>query len=131
MASMPSCLIGPTSNTSLCWPGFLLCVHGFQRNPVPKGEQMSLAWNTRRLMDTSTDRPIGQPVEYHLLSGRALYDAATISPNPFRSSTAEWILRADQDFYSVSVVSRPFDALPQELCVSFPCFTKQTKGKVW
>src|SRR5215472_1143175 len=91
---------------------------------------MSLAWNTRRLMDTSTDRPIGQPVEYHLLSGRALYDVATISPAPFRSSTAEWILRADQDFYSVSVVSWPFDALPQELCVSFPCFARRTQGKV-
>jgi hypothetical protein len=39
-------------------------------------------------------------------------------------------LRADQDFYSVSVVSRPFDALPQELCVSFPCVAKRTEGKV-
>jgi hypothetical protein len=97
---------------------------------VPKVSNMSLAWNTRRLMDTSTDRPTGQPVEYHLLSGRALYDAATISHDPLRSGTAEWILHADQDFYSVSVVSRPFDALPQELCVSFPCFVKRTEGKV-
>jgi hypothetical protein len=81
-------------------------------------------------MDASADRRAGQAVEYHLQSGRALYDAAIVGPDPLGSGAAEWILPGNQDFYSVSVVSRPFYALPQELCVSFPCFARQTEGKV-
>ena len=41
------------------------------------------------------------------------------------------VLRGDHDFYSVTVVSRPFYSLPQELCLSFNCFSKTTeRGRI-
>jgi hypothetical protein len=85
---------------------------------------MSLAWNTKQLLDASaTTADSSTPVEYHLQTGRELYDARIISANRYTSSAGEWVV--NQDLYSVSVVSRPFSALPQELCLSFNCYYKK------
>jgi hypothetical protein len=87
---------------------------------------VSLAWNTKRLLNASGNAlsEKGTPVEYHLSSARELYDATIISADRYSSGSAEWVLRGNQDSYSVTVVSRPFYALPQELCLSFHCFSK-------
>jgi hypothetical protein len=80
---------------------------------------MNLAWNTKRLLAA----PAAQKVEYHLLSARRLRDGAIISPDPDHSSAGEWVVC--DGMYTVSVLTRPTYALPQQLCLSFipdqPC----------
>ncbi len=83
---------------------------------------MSLAWNTKRLME----EPTGQKVEYHLLSGRRLRDGAIISPDLDHSSAGEWVVRAGP--YAVSVLTRPTYTLPQQLCLSFTCHTRKVEA---
>jgi hypothetical protein len=52
-----------------------------------------------------------------------LYDKRFITADRYSSGTAEWVLYGDRHFYTLSVISRPFYALPQELCLAFDCFT--------
>ncbi len=82
---------------------------------------MSLAWNTKRLMEASA----GQKVEYHLLSGRRLRDGAIVSVDPDHSSAGEWVVRDGS--YAVSVLTRPTYTLPQQLCLSFTCHTRKVE----
>jgi hypothetical protein len=82
---------------------------------------MSLAWNTKRLMEALA----GQKVEYHLLSGRRLRDGAIISADPDHSSAGEWVVRDGP--YTVSVLTRPTYALPQQLCLFFTCHTTKVE----
>jgi hypothetical protein len=83
---------------------------------------MSLAWNTKRLMEEPAG---GQKVEYHFLSGRRLRDGAIISADPDHSSAGEWVV--SQGPYAVSVLTRPSYALPQQLCLSFTCHTRKVE----
>lgn len=85
---------------------------------------MSLALNTKKLL-AAAGSPAGEStqVEYHFLSWRELYDKRFLTADRYSSGTAEWVLYGDRHFYSLSVVSRPFYALPQELCLAFDCFT--------
>ena len=89
---------------------------------------MSLAWNTKQLLNAGGNAPSEDrtPVEYHLSTARELYDAIIISADQYSSGSAEWVFRGNQDSYSVTVASRPIYALPQELCLSFDCFSKTT-----
>jgi len=79
---------------------------------------MSLAWNTKQLMQN----PTAQKVEYHLISGRRLRDGAIVSADPDHSSAGEWVVNSG--LYTVSVLTRPTYALPQQLCLSFKCHTR-------
>jgi hypothetical protein len=92
---------------------------------------VSLAWNTSQLLGAGGDSPTGEriPIEYHLLTGRELYDAKIISADRYSSGAAEWVFRGAPNFYSVSVVTRPFYSLPQELCLSFDCFSRTLEGQ--
>lgn len=85
---------------------------------------MSLALNTKKLL-AAAESPTGEStqVEYHFLSWRELYDKRFITADRYSSGTAEWVLYGDRHFYTLSVISRPFYALPQELCLAFDCFT--------
>jgi hypothetical protein len=87
---------------------------------------MSLAWNTKRLMEEPAG---GQKVEYHLLSGRRLRDGAIISADPDHSSAGEWVV--SQAPYAVSVLTRPTYALPQQLCLSFTCHTRKVLRRIF
>lgn len=66
-------------------------------------------------------------VEYHFLSWRELYDRSIITADRHHSSAGEWVLQGDRHFYTVKVISRPYYALPQELCLFFDCFTETRK----
>jgi hypothetical protein len=92
---------------------------------------VSLAWNTSQLLSAGVDSPTEEriPIEYHLLTGRELYDAKIISADRYSSGAAEWVFRGAPHFYTVSVVTRPFDSLPQELCLSFDCFSRTLEGQ--
>jgi hypothetical protein len=85
---------------------------------------LSLALNTKKLL-AAAGSPTGKSnhVEYHYLSWRELYDKRFITADRYSSGTAEWVLYGDRHFYTLSVISRPFYALPQELCLAFDCFT--------
>jgi hypothetical protein len=87
-------------------------------------EDLSLALNTKKLL-MAAGSPAGEStqVEYHFLSWRELYDKRFITADRYSSGTAEWVLYGDRHFYTLSVISRPFYALPQELCLAFDCFT--------
>ena len=82
---------------------------------------MSLAWNTEQLLNAAAGKPVPDhtAVEYHFLSWRELYDKSIISPDRHHSSAGEWVLRGDRHFYTVTLTSRPYYALPQHLCLSF------------
>jgi len=94
---------------------------------------MSLAWNTEQLLNAASGKtaPARTAVEYHLLSWRELYDKSIISADRHHSSAGEWVIRGDRHFYTVTVTSRPFYALPQHLCLAFDCFTKTETEKNW
>jgi hypothetical protein len=91
---------------------------------------MALVWNTRQLLNSSPTEPkrdAPTPVEFHFLSRRELYDNTIITADRHHSSAGEWVIFGDHRWYSVSVVTRPTYALPQELCLSFDCFTKEER----
>jgi hypothetical protein len=91
---------------------------------------MDLVWNTKQwLAEIESGRtPASSRVEFHFLSGRELYDEMILSPDRHHSSAGEWVLLPrPRNFYSVAVVSRPVYARPQELCLSFRCFSKEEK----
>ena len=67
---------------------------------------------------------LGVGSKYHLRSWRELYDRSIITADRHHSSMHEWVLRGDRHFYTVTVISRPCYALPQELCLSFDCFNE-------
>lgn len=81
---------------------------------------MALAWNTRELLSESKLAPI--PIEYHFLSRRELYDSVVTADQ--RDRLGGWAVYGDNHWYTVEVVSRPIDVLPQELCLSFDCFPR-------
>jgi hypothetical protein len=91
---------------------------------------MSLAWNTRRLLSPTTggEAPERTAVEYHLRSWRELYDKSILSADRYSSSAGQWVIRGDGHFYTVTVISRPVYAVPQELCVAFDCCTRVEEG---
>ena len=94
-------------------------------------DPMAIERNTRRLLAAAASEEAGErtPVEYHLLSWRELYDKSIITADRHHSSAGEWVLRGDSHFYTVTVITRPYYALPQELCLSFDCFTEtETKA---
>jgi hypothetical protein len=41
------------------------------------------------------------------------------------AGAVEWAILGDHDWYSVAVITRPVYAIPQELCLSFDCFSKR------
>ena len=93
---------------------------------------MALEWNTKQLVAAASGSEAGErtAVEYHLLSGRELYDRSIITADRHHSSAGQWVLRGEPTFYTVTVISRPYYALPQELCLSFDCFTMTTTKEV-
>jgi hypothetical protein len=103
--------------------------------PKKKDEQPpALAWNTKQMLAhvAGENVPESTPVEYHLPSWRELYDKSIIPADRYSSGAGEWVVSGDRHFYRVTVTTRPFYELPQELCLSFDCFT-ETKpfGKVF
>jgi hypothetical protein len=91
---------------------------------------LSLAWNTKQLLARASgaERPAPTAVEYHLMSWRELYDKSLITADRYSSGAAEWVIRGGHDFYTATVIfrpySQPYSQLPQELCLSFDCFTQ-------
>jgi hypothetical protein len=72
--------------------------------------------------------PRGSRVEFHFLSGRQLYDGTIKSADPDHSSAGEWVVFPHPPgLYSVRVVTRPVYTLPQELCLSFNCFSREER----
>lgn len=89
---------------------------------------MALAWNTREWLAHARSETSGSKIEFHFLRGKALFDETGISPDRHHSSAGEWVmLPRPSGFYSVSVVTRPVYAPPQELCLSFSCFSRETR----
>src|SRR5262245_38211076 len=88
---------------------------------------MALQWNTRQLMlpKSTGESVIPTPVEFHFLSRRELYDSTIVTADRHHSSAGEWAVYGDHHWYSLAVISRPVYALPQELCLSFDCFSKR------
>jgi len=80
---------------------------------------MSLAWNTRELLREA--HTSGAPIEYHFLSNRQLFDSTILTADITHSSAGHFAVFGDSRWYTVSVVTRPVYALPQELCLSFVC----------
>ena len=87
---------------------------------------MALAWNTRQLLSAEPKgEPVAStPVEFHFVSRRELYDNTISTADRHHSSAGEWVVLGDHHWYSVAVITRPVYALPQELCLSFDCFSK-------
>ena len=90
---------------------------------------MYLAWNTQQLLGVE---PISEstgscPIEYHLNSWRELYDKSIITADRYSSGAARWVIRGGHQFYTVKVLSHPLYSLPQELCLSFDCFSLVSK----
>jgi len=83
---------------------------------------MSLAWNTREMIDGEC--AAGTPIEYHFLSGRQLFDSSIATIDINHSSAGHFAVLGDGRWYTVTVVTRPVYALPQELCLSFVCAHK-------
>lgn len=99
---------------------------------------MAIERNTKRLLAAAAGEQTGDrtPVEYHLLSWRELYDKSIITADRHHSGAGEWVLRGDFHFYTVTVITRPSYALPQELCLSYDCFTETetttpSEGSSW
>lgn len=88
-----------------------------------------LAWNTKHLLATAAGAgaPERTRVEYHLLSWRELYNKTILTADRYSSGAAEWVVQGGSDSYTVTVASRPYYSLPQELCLSFDCFTQTIK----
>jgi len=86
---------------------------------------MSLAWNIKQYTESTRDPSKRVSVEYHLLSWRELYDKSILTADRYSSSAGEWVVQSTKDFYQVTVLSRPFYIIPQRLCLSFDCFTKE------
>lgn len=88
---------------------------------------MSLAWNTRGFLHTepSADSVERTSIEYHFLSWRELYDKSILTADRYSSGAAQWVVQGGgtEGLYTVTVVSRPYYSLPQELCLAFDCFT--------
>ncbi len=80
---------------------------------------MSLAWNTRELIQSECSS--GASIEYHFLSNRQLFDSCILTADVNHSSAGTFAVFGDGRWYTVSVVTRPVYALPQELCLSFMC----------
>ncbi len=99
---------------------------GVRFAPHVVAPHMALEWNTKQLLAAAPGTEAGErtAVEYHLLSWRELYDKSIVTADRHHSSAGEWLLRGDPHFYTVTVISRPYYALPQELCLSFDCFTE-------
>jgi hypothetical protein len=93
---------------------------------------MSLAWNTRKLLSAAAGKELPErtAVEYHLRSWRELYDKSILSADRYSSSAGEWVIRGNGHFYTVTVISRPVYALPQELCLAFDCCTRVEDGEL-
>jgi hypothetical protein len=93
---------------------------------------LSLVWNTKHLLAPASgaEMPAGIDVEYHLLSGRELYDKSILTADRYSSGAAAWVIRGDHRFYTVTVISQPYYRLPQELCLAFNCFTRTTEEAV-
>jgi len=91
---------------------------------------MALAWNTRQLILSGSTGSGATPVEFHFLSRRELYDSTIISADRHHSSAGEWAVHGDHHWYSVAVVTRPVYLLPQELCLSFGCFSRTETFKI-
>ena len=93
---------------------------------------MSLIWNTRKLLgiESSDEAAKRTTVEYHFLSWRELYDKSILTADRYSSGAAQWVVQSGgiDGFYTVTVVSRPYYSLPQELCLTFDCF-EQTVSK--
>lgn len=92
-----------------------------------------LRWNTRELLgiESNAEPTERTTVEYHFLSGRELYDKSILTVDRHSSGAAQWVIQcgSTKGFYTVTVVSRPYYSLPQELCLTFDCFTHTaTKG---
>ena len=88
---------------------------------------MGLAWNTREWLKAEArgDLSKGSKIEFHFSSGKELFDETLISVDRHHSSAGQWVISPKQSrFYSVSVITRPVYALPQELCLSFICFPR-------
>ena len=87
---------------------------------------MALAWNTRQLIAASSSRVAGRhtPIEFHFLSRRELYDCTFVTADRHHSSAGEWALHGDHHWYTMAVITRPVDAIPQELCLYFDCFDR-------
>jgi hypothetical protein len=64
------------------------------------------------------------PVEFYFLSRRELYDSTILTADRHHSSAGEWVVHGDLHWYSVAVITRPVYAIPQELCLSFDCFSR-------
>jgi hypothetical protein len=87
---------------------------------------LAIERNTKRLLAAAAGENAGErtPVEYHILSWRELYDKSIITADRHHSSAGEWVLWGDSHFYTVKVITKPYYALPQQLCLSFDCFTE-------
>jgi hypothetical protein len=92
---------------------------------------MTLACNTRHLLDAvpAGQSPESVSIEYHMLSWREIYDKSIITADRYSSGAARWVIRGGDRFYKVTVVSRPYYKLPQELCLSFECFLQKSETK--
>ena len=90
---------------------------------------MDLASNTRHLLGLirSAKSVESTANEYHLLSWRELYDKSIITADRYSSDAARWVIQGGKQFYTVTVVSRPYYNLPQELCLSFDCFVQEVE----
>lgn len=89
---------------------------------------MALVWNTQQLLSKMDDKLAERSsVEFHFLSRRELYDGCIKTADRHHSSAGEWVVLGDSHWYTVSVMTRPVYALPQELCLSFDCFAKTEK----
>ena len=87
---------------------------------------MALVWNTRQLLSpTGVETGTADPVEFHFLSRRQLYDSNILTADPLR--TVEWAVHGDHHWYTMAVITRPVYEIPQELCLSFDCFWKTKK----
>lgn len=92
---------------------------------------MALVWNTKQLLSNELkERGVtGTPVEYHFLSYRRLYDSSIVTVDKDHSSAGEWVAVGDHHWYTLAVITHPTYALPQELCLSFDCFSRtETMG---
>lgn len=91
---------------------------------------MDLSSNTRHLLGLiqPAESIKSIPIEYHLLSWRELYDKSIITTDRYSSHAAQWVIQGEKQFYRVTVVSRPYYTLPQELCLSFDCFMQEIEA---
>jgi len=81
----------------------------------------ALAWNTQKLLEKENNETFeeGQPVEYHFLSNRTLYDCSIEGQD-----VGKWVVFGNRSWYTVETINWPHETLPQELCLSFDCFRR-------